>query len=175
MRSLRATFGARYKNSPTNNRLLVSSSSTTTVITLTSAPTQPQEYKRLSASSTGAAFNCESFPMFPKAAPSVYQSPKCFVSYGSMGHTDPKQLPRKSKPWSNFMALDFIHKACLVDSDSTPQTAAYVFALGGSNHAQGDLRNNAPAACPGKLHTMLLQSYYDLGANFSRRVFHGLY
>jgi ribonuclease P/MRP protein subunit RPP40 len=48
--------------------------------------------------------------MLPKAAPSVYQAPKCFVTYGSMGHTDTKQLPRRSKPWSNLMGLDFIHR-----------------------------------------------------------------
>jgi len=48
--------------------------------------------------------------MFPAAAPSIYQSPKCFVSYGTMGYLDTKQAPRKGKPWTAVMSLDFIHK-----------------------------------------------------------------
>ncbi|KAF5695472.1 ribonuclease P MRP subunit POP1 [Fusarium denticulatum] len=52
--------------------------------------------------------------MFPAAAPSVYQSPKCFVSYGTMGYLDTKQAPRKGKPWTAVMSLDFIHKVDLI-------------------------------------------------------------
>ncbi|KAF5699447.1 ribonuclease P MRP subunit POP1 [Fusarium mundagurra] len=52
--------------------------------------------------------------MFPAAAPSIYQSPKCFVSYGTMGHLDTKQAPRKGKPWTAVMSLDFIHKVDLI-------------------------------------------------------------
>lgn len=48
--------------------------------------------------------------MFARASPSIYQSSKCFVTYGSMGHIDPKQLPHKSKPWSSLGSLDFVHK-----------------------------------------------------------------
>lgn len=43
-------------------------------------------------------------------APSIYQSPKCFVTYGTMGHVDPKQIPSKGKPWTAISDLDFIHK-----------------------------------------------------------------
>ncbi|TXC01032.1 hypothetical protein FocTR4_00008845 [Fusarium oxysporum f. sp. cubense] len=52
--------------------------------------------------------------MFPAAAPSIYQSPKCFVSYGTMGYLDTKQAPRKGKPWTVVMSLDFIHKVDLI-------------------------------------------------------------
>ncbi|KAF4493589.1 ribonuclease P MRP subunit POP1 [Fusarium agapanthi] len=52
--------------------------------------------------------------MFPAAAPSIYQSPKCFVSYGTMGYLDTKQAPRKGKPWTAVMSLDFIHKVDLI-------------------------------------------------------------
>ncbi|KAF5965382.1 ribonuclease P/MRP protein subunit POP1 [Fusarium bulbicola] len=52
--------------------------------------------------------------MFPAAAPSIYQSPKCFVSYGTMGYLDIKQAPRKGKPWTAVMSLDFIHKVDLI-------------------------------------------------------------
>ncbi|CVL01470.1 uncharacterized protein FMAN_07762 [Fusarium mangiferae] len=52
--------------------------------------------------------------MFPAAAPSIYQSPKCFVSYGTMGYLDTKQTPRKGKPWTAVMSLDFIHKVDLI-------------------------------------------------------------
>jgi ribonucleases P/MRP protein subunit RPP40 len=48
--------------------------------------------------------------MFSQAAPSVYQTSKCHLTYGSMGHVDPKQLPRRGKPWSSLMTLDYIHK-----------------------------------------------------------------
>ncbi|KAM5381777.1 hypothetical protein ACJZ2D_002997 [Fusarium nematophilum] len=48
--------------------------------------------------------------MFPTAAPSIYQSPKCFVTYGSMGHVDTKQAPRNGKPWTAVISQDFIHK-----------------------------------------------------------------
>ncbi|KAJ4028518.1 hypothetical protein NW752_000779 [Fusarium irregulare] len=52
--------------------------------------------------------------MFPAAAPSIYQSPKCFVTYGTMGHVDTNQAPRKSKPWAAITSLDFIHKVDLI-------------------------------------------------------------
>ncbi|WZH43440.1 ribonuclease P 40kDa subunit [Fusarium acuminatum] len=52
--------------------------------------------------------------MFPAAAPSIYQSPKCLVTCGSMGHVDTNQAPRKGKPWSSVMSLDFIHKVDLI-------------------------------------------------------------
>ncbi|KAJ1334225.1 ribonuclease P subunit [Microdochium nivale] len=52
--------------------------------------------------------------MLSFAAPSIYQSPKCFVTYGTMGHPDPKQLPTKGKPWSAVLAQDFIHKVDLI-------------------------------------------------------------
>ena len=48
--------------------------------------------------------------MFSFPAPSVYQSPKCYATYGTMGHPDPKQLPAKGKPWSAFLAQDFLHR-----------------------------------------------------------------
>ncbi|KAM0250682.1 hypothetical protein ACHAQJ_008516 [Trichoderma viride] len=47
-------------------------------------------------------------------APSIYQSPKCFVTYGTMGHVDPKQIPSKGKPWTAISDLDFIHKVDLI-------------------------------------------------------------
>lgn len=43
-------------------------------------------------------------------APSVYQSPKCFVSYGTMAHVEPKQLPTKGKPWAPILSQGFNHK-----------------------------------------------------------------
>ncbi|KAJ4174498.1 hypothetical protein NW754_004917 [Fusarium falciforme] len=52
--------------------------------------------------------------MFPAAAPSIFQSPKCFVTYGIMGHVDQNQAPKKGKPWSAIMSLDFIHKIDLI-------------------------------------------------------------
>ncbi|KAL7794375.1 ribonuclease P 40kDa subunit domain-containing protein [Trichoderma ceciliae] len=47
-------------------------------------------------------------------APSIYQSPKCFVTYGTMGHVDPKQIPSKGNPWTAISNLDFIHKVDLI-------------------------------------------------------------
>lgn len=44
--------------------------------------------------------------------PSVYQSSKCFVTYGVMGHLDPNQPPTKSKPWSTVAGQDFINRVC---------------------------------------------------------------
>lgn len=42
--------------------------------------------------------------------PSIYQPSKCFVTYGTMGHPDLKQLPVKGKPWSTLLAKDCIHE-----------------------------------------------------------------
>lgn len=58
--------------------------------------------------------------MFTQASPSIYQSSKCQVTYGSMGHTDAKQLPHKGKPWSSIMALDFIHKVRIWPKNGIP-------------------------------------------------------
>ncbi|KAI5921492.1 ribonuclease P 40kDa subunit [Camillea tinctor] len=52
--------------------------------------------------------------MFSFSTPSVYQSSKCFVTYGTLAHIDPRQLPSKVKPWSTFLARDFVHKVDLV-------------------------------------------------------------
>ncbi|KAI2472668.1 ribonuclease P 40kDa subunit [Annulohypoxylon bovei var. microspora] len=52
--------------------------------------------------------------MFSFAAPSVYQSSKCFVTYGAMSHLEPGKLPSKGKPWSALLAQDFIHKVDLI-------------------------------------------------------------
>ncbi|KAI1456353.1 ribonuclease P 40kDa subunit [Annulohypoxylon moriforme] len=52
--------------------------------------------------------------MFSFAAPSVYQSSKCFVTYGVMSHLQPGQLPGKGKPWSALLAQDFVHKVDLI-------------------------------------------------------------
>ncbi|KAL6907270.1 ribonuclease P 40kDa subunit domain-containing protein [Trichoderma evansii] len=46
--------------------------------------------------------------------PSIYQSPKCFVTYGTMCHVDPKQVPSKGKTWTAISELDFIHKVDLI-------------------------------------------------------------
>ncbi|KAI0110280.1 ribonuclease P 40kDa subunit [Daldinia grandis] len=52
--------------------------------------------------------------MFSFSAPSVYQSSKCFVTYGVMGHPDPQNLPSKGKPWSTLLSQDFVHKVDLI-------------------------------------------------------------
>ncbi|KAK3318897.1 ribonuclease P 40kDa subunit-domain-containing protein [Apodospora peruviana] len=52
--------------------------------------------------------------MLPFSAPAVYQASKCFVTYGVMGHLDPKQPPSKSKPWTTLASQDFIHRADLI-------------------------------------------------------------
>ncbi|RYP61511.1 hypothetical protein DL769_007667 [Monosporascus sp. CRB-8-3] len=73
---------------------------------------------------------------FPK--PSIYQSPKCFVTYGTMGHPDPKQLPVKGKPWSALLARDFVHEDLVQvvkdkiarESRLTPTYSRVIMALG---------------------------------------------
>ncbi|KAH6880162.1 ribonuclease P 40kDa subunit [Thelonectria olida] len=52
--------------------------------------------------------------MFTTVAPSIYQAPRCFVTYGTMGHVDTKQKPHKGKPWAAIKSLDFIHKVDLI-------------------------------------------------------------
>ncbi|KAI1102740.1 ribonuclease P 40kDa subunit [Jackrogersella minutella] len=52
--------------------------------------------------------------MFSFATPSVYQSSKCFVTYGVMSHLEPGQVPNKGKPWTALLAQDFIHKVDLI-------------------------------------------------------------
>ncbi|KAK6227597.1 ribonuclease P 40kDa subunit [Colletotrichum tabaci] len=46
--------------------------------------------------------------------PSVYQASKCFVTYGTMAHVEPKQLPTKGKPWAPILGQRFNHKVELV-------------------------------------------------------------
>ncbi|KAI1334299.1 ribonuclease P 40kDa subunit [Xylariaceae sp. FL0016] len=52
--------------------------------------------------------------MFSFPAPSVYQTPKCSVTYGTMVHPDPRQLPNKTKPWTALLTQDFVHKVDLI-------------------------------------------------------------
>ncbi|KAL8342170.1 hypothetical protein RB601_005114 [Gaeumannomyces tritici] len=53
----------------------------------------------------------------------VYQTPKCYFSYGMMPHVDTKQPPSKGKPWTALAARDFIHQVDLV----LPQDAFKAF------------------------------------------------
>ncbi|KAK4200356.1 ribonuclease P 40kDa subunit-domain-containing protein [Triangularia verruculosa] len=46
--------------------------------------------------------------------PAFYQSSKCFVTHGVMGHVDPKQPPSKGKPWTAFASQDFVYTADLI-------------------------------------------------------------
>ncbi|KAK0745002.1 ribonuclease P 40kDa subunit-domain-containing protein [Apiosordaria backusii] len=46
--------------------------------------------------------------------PAFYQSSKCFVTHGVMGHVDPKQPPSKGKPWTTFAGQDFVYSADLI-------------------------------------------------------------
>ncbi|KAK4233888.1 ribonuclease P 40kDa subunit-domain-containing protein [Achaetomium macrosporum] len=46
--------------------------------------------------------------------PAVYQTSKCYVTYGVMGHLDPKQPPSKTKPWTALTSQDFVHRADLI-------------------------------------------------------------
>ncbi|KAK0743419.1 ribonuclease P 40kDa subunit-domain-containing protein [Schizothecium vesticola] len=46
--------------------------------------------------------------------PAVYQASKCFVTYGIMGHLDPKQPPSKGKPWATLASQDFVHSVDLI-------------------------------------------------------------
>lgn len=48
--------------------------------------------------------------MLSFAEPSLYQSPRCSVTYGTMAHLEPKQLPMKGKPWNSIMAQGFNHQ-----------------------------------------------------------------
>ncbi|KAH9904069.1 ribonuclease P 40kDa subunit [Xylariomycetidae sp. FL2044] len=52
--------------------------------------------------------------MFSISTPSIYQSSKCFITYGTMGHPDLTQLPAKEKPWSALLAQDFVHKVDVI-------------------------------------------------------------
>ncbi|KXX80614.1 Ribonuclease P protein subunit p40 [Madurella mycetomatis] len=46
--------------------------------------------------------------------PAIYQASKCYVTYGVMGHLDPKQPPSKGKPWATLTSQDFVHRADLL-------------------------------------------------------------
>ncbi|GKT83966.1 ribonuclease P 40kda subunit [Colletotrichum tofieldiae] len=52
--------------------------------------------------------------MLSLPTPSVYQAPKCFVTYGTMAHVEPKQLPTKGKPWAPILGQGFNHKVELI-------------------------------------------------------------
>ncbi|KAI0206536.1 ribonuclease P 40kDa subunit [Astrocystis sublimbata] len=53
---------------------------------------------------------------FPK--PSVYQTPKCLVTYGTMGHPNAHRLPTKTKPWNTLLAQDYVHNVDLILPES---------------------------------------------------------
>jgi hypothetical protein len=38
--------------------------------------------------------------------------PKCAVTYGTMGHLDPKQPPVKRKPFAAILSHRFVQKVC---------------------------------------------------------------
>jgi len=48
--------------------------------------------------------------MLPFPSSTVYQTSKCYFTYGTMGHVDRNQLPSSKKPWSTIQSLDFIHR-----------------------------------------------------------------
>ncbi|KAK3390802.1 ribonuclease P 40kDa subunit-domain-containing protein [Podospora didyma] len=58
---------------------------------------------------SGLQKNMLAFP-----TPSMFQASKCFVTYGAMGHLDPKQPPSKRKPWTTLTGQDFVHRVDLI-------------------------------------------------------------
>jgi ribonucleases P/MRP protein subunit RPP40 len=48
--------------------------------------------------------------MLPFSKPTIYQSQKCYATYGKMCHIDPRQPPSKGKPWTALAGLDFIYQ-----------------------------------------------------------------
>ncbi|KAK4183115.1 ribonuclease P 40kDa subunit-domain-containing protein [Podospora australis] len=52
--------------------------------------------------------------MFSLQKPASYQTSKCYVTHGILGHLDPKQPPLKGKPWSTLLGQDFIYRADLI-------------------------------------------------------------
>ncbi|KAK0383080.1 hypothetical protein NLU13_8994 [Sarocladium strictum] len=54
--------------------------------------------------------------MTPDPPPSIYQAPKCFVTYGTLGHVDSNQGSRSRKPWANLSKMGFIQKVDLIMS-----------------------------------------------------------
>ncbi|KAL2756468.1 hypothetical protein ACRALDRAFT_1081689 [Sodiomyces alcalophilus JCM 7366] len=52
--------------------------------------------------------------MFSLPQPSVYQTSKCFITYGSMAHVEQGKLPTKGKPWHPILQQGFNHKIDLV-------------------------------------------------------------
>ena len=59
--------------------------------------------------------------------PAVYQSSKCFVTYGTMGHLDPKQPPSKGKPWATLASQDFVHSVRLFGCFPLPSPRGLIF------------------------------------------------
>lgn len=45
---------------------------------------------------------------FPES--SVYQSAKCYASYGTMAHVEPRQFPTKGKPWNSILSQQSSHR-----------------------------------------------------------------
>lgn len=45
---------------------------------------------------------------------SIYQTPKCYFTYGVMAHVDPAQPPSKGKPWTTLASRDFIHQVDVI-------------------------------------------------------------
>ncbi|KAH7310406.1 ribonuclease P 40kDa subunit [Stachybotrys elegans] len=45
---------------------------------------------------------------------SLYQTQKCFITYGKMNHVEAGQVTRRGKPWTSIAARGFIHKLDLI-------------------------------------------------------------
>ena len=52
--------------------------------------------------------------MLSFAESSVYQSAKCYVSYGTMAHVEPRQMPTKGKPWNSILSQAVNHRVDLI-------------------------------------------------------------
>ena len=88
--------------------------------------------------------------MFQQASPSVYQSSRCFITYGTMGHIDPKQTSRRSKPWTTIASQDFVHKV------APPSQTAHL-SRGPANFVGAKVDLIVPQQCHAALRDKLLQ------------------
>lgn len=50
------------------------------------------------------------FTMVQGPSASIYQTPRCFVTYGTLGHVDPKQSSCSKRPWTTLGSLGFVQK-----------------------------------------------------------------
>lgn len=108
--------------------------------------------------------------------PTVYETSKCFFSYGRLSHLDPQQLPTawevRGKPWSSVLLDGLVSKVGVSPLSQCTFNFNTDQRAGRHHHAPRPMAGNTRAGARQSTSTRVLSRHHDLAPDPARRFLH---